>query len=243
MDRKTFHRRLRALRIELLKMQRWVATEGARLLLLFEGRDAAGKGGAISTIVKHLNPRDYRVVALPKPTQREQNEWYFQRYVQHLPTAGEIVLFDRSWYNRAGVERVMGFCSEAQAEHFLSVAPEFEAMLVNDGMTLLKFWFSITAEEQIRRLEARRNNPLKQWKLTPLDLQAQDRWDAYSKAKSDVFTRTATGTAPWHEVAADDKRAARLAVIQTVLRHVPYSDRDESILGIEENRIRAVEGG
>jgi len=228
MKRTPYKQQLYPLHIELLKMQRWVRENNQRILVLFEGRDAAGKGGAIKTLIKHLNPRDYRVVALPKPTEHEGGQWYFQRYVQHLPAAGEIVFFDRSWYNRAGVERVNGFCTEAEVEAFLNAVPDFEAMLTRDGISLVKLWFSITREAQAARIKDRRNNPLKQWKLTPLDRLAEAKWDAYSRARDEMFARTSTPEAPWLRVDANDKRRARIAVIRTLLRrlHGPGADAE-----------------
>ena len=242
MKREPYKELLRPLHIELVKMQHWAASEGVRLLLLFEGRDAAGKGGAIKTIIKHLNPRRYRVVALPKPTERERSQWCFQRYVKHLPAGGEIVLFDRSWYNRAGVERVMEFCSPQQVQAFFEATPGFESMLTDDGIQLRKFWFSITKEEQTRRIEKRRNNPLKQWKLTELDLVAGSKWDAYTQARDDTFARTATTDAPWLLVDANDKRCARLAVIRSLLRSLDYSGKDESLLNDAQGLVRRIDG-
>ncbi len=219
-----------ALQIELLKAQRWVRESGAKVLALFEGRDAAGKGGAIKRFMEHLNPRGARVVALDRPTERERGQWYFQRYIQHLPAAGEIVLFDRSWYNRAGVERVMGFCSEGEYREFLRQCPELERMLVESGIRLFKFWFRISQEEQFRRFDARLTDPLKQWKVSAVDMASLDKWDDYSRARDAMFRRTHTVEAPWTVVRADDKRRARLAAMQHFLLNLPYSDRDPAVV-------------
>jgi polyphosphate kinase 2 len=213
---------LKRLRVELTRMQRWVIDRGRRIVVLFEGRDAAGKGGTIKRIVKPLNNRFCRVVALDKPTEREQTQWYFQRYVAHLPAAGEIVLFDRSWYNRAGVERVMGFCSDAQYQEFLRSCPLFERLLVYAGITLVKYWFSVSAPEQERRLQARVDDPTKRWKLSQIDLEARRRWEEYSQAKDQMFTYTDTQLAPWYVVPSDDKRRARLNCIAHLLSLIDY---------------------
>ncbi len=223
-DRQLYFRELFRLQGELVKLQDWVAANKLKVLVLFEGRDAAGKGGAIKRITQRLNPRVCRVVALQAPTERERTQWYFQRYISHLPSGGEMVLFDRSWYNRSGVERVMGFCSEAEVEEFFRSVPEFERMLVRSGTILIKYWFSITDEEQHLRFRARIQDPLKQWKLSPMDLQSRQRWEAYTKAKEEMLTRTHMPEAPWWIVEADDKKRARLNCIAHLLHQVPYQE-------------------
>lgn len=215
---------LRRLQIELVKLQEWIKHEGLRVIALFEGRDAAGKGGAIKRITEMLNPRICRVVALGTPTEKEKTQWYFQRYVAELPSAGEMVLFDRSWYNRAGVERVMGFCSENEYTEFLQTCPEFERMLVRSGIILIKYWFSVSDEEQERRFQDRMNDVTKRWKLSPMDLQSRARWVEYSRAKDDMFAYTDTKQVPWYVVNADNKKCARLNVIQHLLSLIPYED-------------------
>jgi polyphosphate kinase 2 len=217
MPRSQYFRELFRLQAELVKLQDWVAANGEKVLILFEGRDSAGKGGAIKRITQRLNPRVCRVVALPAPNDRERTQWYFQRYVQHLPAAGEMVLFDRSWYNRAGVERVMGFCDEDDVEEFFRSVPEFERMLVRSGIRLLKYWFSITDEQQHMRFLARIHDPLKQWKFSPMDLQSRIRWEAYTKAKEAMLERTHIAEAPWWVVQAVDKKKARLNCIAHLL--------------------------
>ena len=224
LSRKDFEKEWRKLCIELVRMQEWVRHTGYRLIVLFEGRDAAGKGGAIKAISQALNPRVCRVVALGTPTEREKTQWYFQRYVPHLPAAGEIVLFDRSWYNRAGVEHVMGFCTQAEYEEFLRSCPEFERMLVRSGAKLVKYWFSVSDEEQERRFQARLEDPTKHWKLSPMDLESRARWVDYSKAKDTMFGYTDIKQAPWFAVEADDKRRARLNCIAHLLSLVPYEE-------------------
>jgi len=221
---KVYERELAKLQIELVKMQEWIRHEGLRLVLIFEGRDAAGKGGAIKRMTMSLNPRYARVVALGTPTEREKTEWYFQRYVAHLPAAGEMVFFDRSWYNRAGVERVMGFCTEEEYQEFLRSCPEFERMLVRSGIQLIKYWFSVSDEEQERRFQARIDDPTKRWKLSPMDLQSRAKWVEYSKAKDTMFAHTDIKQAPWYVVNADNKKRARLNVIAHLLSLVPYTD-------------------
>jgi polyphosphate kinase 2 len=221
----------RALQVELLKMQRWIKESGGRLMIVFEGRDAAGKGGTIKRFTENLNPRGARVVALEKPTEKEQTEWYLQRYVAHLPAAGEIVMFDRSWYNRAGVERVMGFCRPDECMEFLREAPEFERMLARDGITLIKFWFSVSRTEQLRRFVGRQTDPVKQWKLSPVDLASLDKWDEYTEAKESMFFFTDLADAPWTVVKSNDKKRARLEAMRYVLSRVHYEDRDEQIVG------------
>jgi polyphosphate kinase len=212
------------LQVELVKMQEWVKATGARVVVLFEGRDAAGKGGAITRITERTNPRVVRVVALTAPSDRERTQWYFQRYVEHLPAAGEVVLFDRSWYNRAGVERVMGFATDAEVEEFLRSAPVFETMLQRSGIQLIKYWFSVSDEEQERRFRARLDNPLKRWKLSPMDLESRLRWEDYSVAKDEMFAATDTEASPWWVVNGEDKRHARLNCISHLLSVVPYTD-------------------
>jgi len=223
-DRGTYFRELLRLQGELVKLQDWVMHQGLKVVVLFEGRDSAGKGGAIKRITQRVNPRTCRVVALPAPSDRERTQWYFQRYVPHLPAAGEIVLFDRSWYNRAGVERVMGFATEAQVEDFFRDVPEFERMLVRSGILVVKYWFSITDEEQQYRFLMRINDPIKQWKLSPMDLQSRVRWEQYTKAKEDMFRRTSISEAPWYIIEGNDKKRARLNVIAHLLSLIPYQE-------------------
>ena len=219
-----YDRELRRLQVELVKLQEWVRQEKMRVVILFEGRDAAGKGGAIKRITESLNPRVCRVVALGTPTEREQSQWYFQRYVQHLPAAGEMVLFDRSWYNRAGVEHVMGFCSEAQYLEFMQSCPEFERMLLRSGIRLIKYWFSVSDEEQERRFQDRMKNVTKRWKLSPMDLESRKHWAEYSRAKDEMFAVTDTKQSPWFVVNAEDKKSARLNVIRHLLSMFAYRD-------------------
>lgn len=224
LKRKAYERELARLQEELVKMQYWVKAEGFRLIVLFEGRDAAGKGGTIKRITEPLNPRGCRVVALGTPSDQQRSQWYFQRYVEHFPAAGEIVLFDRSWYNRAGVERVMGFCSKAELGEFMQSCPEFERMLVRSGIALLKYWFSVSDTEQERRFHARIQDPTRRWKLSPMDLESRDRWVEFSRAKDAMFAHTNIPEAPWFTVEADDKRRARLNCIRHLLSKVPYVD-------------------
>ena len=223
-DRRLYFRELFRLQHELIRLQDWVQHQGLKVVVLFEGRDAAGKGGVIKRITQRLNPRVVRVAALPAPNERERTQWYFQRYAAHLPAAGEIVLFDRSWYNRAGVERVMGFCSEEDVEEFFRSVPEFESMLVRSGIILLKYWFSITDTEQQMRFHMRIEDPLKQWKLSPMDVESRRRWEAYTAAKESMLEHTHIPDAPWWVVRADDKRAARLNCIEHLLGQIPYGD-------------------
>ena len=223
-DKKVYTAELRRLQVELVKLQEWVRTKGLKVVVIFEGRDAAGKGGVIKRITESLNPRVCRVVALPAPTEREKTQWYFQRYVPHLPAAGEIVLFDRSWYNRAGVERVMGFCTDEEYAEFLRSVPEFERMLLRSGITLIKYWFSVSNKEQELRFQQRMADPTKRWKLSPMDLQSRARWVEYSKAKDEMFAYTDIKQAPWHVVNADDKQCARLNCIHHFLSMIPYQD-------------------
>jgi polyphosphate kinase len=223
-----YEEELRQLQVELVKLQRWIQHTGARIAILVEGRDAAGKGGTIRRFTEHLNPRAMRVVALPKPTDEERGQWYFQRYIRQLPNKGEIVFFDRSWYNRAVVEPVMGFCSKKEHQRFLQQVPEFEHMLYEDGVTIIKFWFSISKEEQAKRFEARRQNPLKQWKISPVDEKAQELWDAYTHSKEEMFSKTHTTYSPWIIVKANDKQAARLESLRYVLNLLPYKGKEEA---------------
>jgi polyphosphate kinase len=219
-----YEKELRRLQVELVKLQEWIKHEGLRVVVLFEGRDAAGKGGAIKRITESLNPRVCRVVALGTPTEREKTQWYFQRYVTHLPAAGEMVLFDRSWYNRAGVERVMGFCTEHEYADFMQSCPEFERMLVRSGIILIKYWFSVSDEEQERRFQDRMSAPTKRWKLSPMDLESRKHWADYSRAKDEMFAVTDTKHVPWFVVNAEDKKCARLNVIRHLLSLIPYRD-------------------
>jgi polyphosphate kinase 2 len=224
MARAEYFRSLLTLQAELIKLQDWISYHEQKLIVIFEGRDSAGKGGVIKRITQRLNPRICRVVALPTPTAREKSQWYFQRYVPHLPAAGEIVLFDRSWYNRSGVERVMGFATNEQVEQFFHDVPEFERMLVRSGTRLIKYWFSITDEEQQLRFLTRIHDPLKQWKLSPMDLQSRMRWESYTRAKEDTFARTSIPEAPWYIVEGNDKKRARLNCIDHLLSKVPYEE-------------------
>jgi len=219
-----YDRELRRLQVELVKLQEWIRHEGLRVVVLFEGRDAAGKGGAIKRITESLNPRVCRVVALATPTEREKTQWYFQRYVAHLPAAGEMVLFDRSWYNRAGVERVMGFCTEREYQEFMQSCPEFERMLIRSGIVLLKYWFSVSDAEQERRFQDRMDKPTKRWKISPMDLESRKHWADYSRAKDEMFAITDTKQAPWFVVNAENKECARLNVIRHLLSLIPYRD-------------------
>ena len=232
MSRKAYEAQKYGLQVELLKLQSWVKDTGQRVVVVFEGRDAAGKGGTIKRFMEHLNPRGARVVALEKPTDVEQGQWYFQRYVQHLPTRGEIVLFDRSWYNRSGVERVMGFCTDHEHAEFLRQAPEFERNLTRSGVHLIKFWFSVSREEQRRRFHERQSHPLKQWKLSPIDLASLDKWEAYTAAKEMMFLHTDTADAPWTVIKSDCKKRARLNALRYVLQKMPYSGKDPERIGV-----------
>ncbi len=223
-DRQIYFKELFRLQHELVRLQDWVVHKKLKMLVIFEGRDSAGKGGAIKRVIQRLNPRVARVIALPAPTERERNQWYFQRYVPHLPTAGEIVLFDRSWYNRAGVERVMGFATADEVEEFFRSVPDFEKMLVRSGIILVKYWFSITDTEQEFRFKMRIHDPLKQWKLSPMDMESRVHWEDYTKAKEEMFARTHTAESPWRVVQAVDKKRARLNMIAHLLSLVPYED-------------------
>lgn len=230
MGRAEYEARKQELQIELLKMQNWVKETGQRVVILFEGRDAAGKGGTIKRIMEHINPRGARIVALEKPSEQEAGQWYFQRYINHLPTQGEIVLFDRSWYNRAGVERVMNFCSSTDYLEFMRQAPDLERMLVRDGIHLFKFWFSVSRQEQLRRFQARRLDPLKQWKLSPIDLASLDKWDAYTEAKEAMFFYTDTADAPWTTIKSDDKKRARINAMLHILNSMPYPNKNLDVV-------------
>ncbi len=229
MARKTYEREKALLQAELLKVQKWAIETGERFVILFEGRDAAGKGGTIKRFTEHLNPRFARVVALNKPSEREQGQWYFQRYVEHLPSSGEMVFYDRSWYNRAGVERVMGFCNPAEYLEFMRQAPEFERMLVRSGIRLFKFWFSVTPVEQRRRFAARETDPLKRWKLSPIDKASLNKWDDYTQAKEAMFFYTDTADAPWTVIKSKDKKRARLESMKHFLSTLDYPDKDPAI--------------
>ena len=225
-----YEQRKAELQVELLKVQQWVHDTGERIVILFEGRDAAGKGGTIKRFTEHLNPREARVVALNKPTDRERTQWFFQRYVQHLPSAGEIVFFDRSWYNRAGVERVMGFCTPAEYLEFMRQTPELERMITRSGVRLFKYWFSVTQDEQKRRFESREQDPLKQWKLSPIDRASLDKWDDYTEAKEAMFFYTDTADAPWTIVKSNDKKRARLNTMMHFLNALPYPGKDKNVV-------------
>ncbi|WP_110951576.1 polyphosphate kinase 2 [Pseudomonas bohemica] len=238
-DRRVYFRELLRLQGELVKLQDWVVSQKLKVVVLFEGRDAAGKGGAIKRITQRLNPRVCRVAALTAPSERERTQWYFQRYVSHLPAAGEMVLFDRSWYNRAGVERVMGFCSNDEYEEFFRTVPEFEKMLVRSGIILIKYWFSITDDEQYRRFLMRIHDPLKQWKLSPMDLESRRRWEDYTHAKEEMLTRSHTDVAPWWIVEADDKKRARLNCIHHLLSQIPRGDIESSLVVLPEREYNA----
>src|SRR4051812_6997310 len=231
MDRTDYEREKRLLQIELLKLQNWIKSSGERLVILFEGRDAAGKGGTIKRFMEHLNPRGASVVALEKPSERESTQWYFQRYIKHLPAAGEVVLFDRSWYNRAGVERVMGFCTRAEYLEFMRQTPELERMLVRSGIHLMKFWFSVTQGEQRTRFAIRQVDPVRQWKLSPMDLASLDKWDDYTEAKEAMFFYTDTADAPWTVVKSNDKKRARLEAMRHVLSRFDYENKDGEVVG------------
>lgn len=238
-DRRNYFRELFRLQHELVKLQDWVVATGHRLVIVFEGRDAAGKGGIIKRITQRLNPRVCRVAALPAPNNREKTQWYFQRYVAHLPAAGEIVLFDRSWYNRAGVERVMGFCNDAQYEEFFRTTPEFERMLVRSGIQLIKYWFSISNQEQELRFFGRIHDPMKQWKLSAMDLESRERWEDYTRAKEVMFERTHIPEAPWWVVPADNKKKARLNCIHHLLSQVPYEEIEHEPVVLPERQNRS----
>jgi polyphosphate kinase 2 len=231
LSRRSYERHKYRLQVELLKLQAWVKDNGARVVILFEGRDAAGKGGTIKRFMEHLNPRGARVVALEKPSEVERGQWYFQRYIEHLPTRGEIVLFDRSWYNRAGVERVMGFCTDTEYDEFLRQCPEFERQLVRSGIHLFKFWFSVSRREQRRRFKERKLHPLKHWKLSPVDMASLDKWDDYTRAKEAMFLHCDTSDAPWTVIKSDCKKRARLNALRYVLHRLPYTRKDLAAVG------------
>ncbi|MFV0368761.1 MAG: polyphosphate kinase 2 [Hyphomicrobiaceae bacterium] len=237
LNRELYEKELADLQFELVKLQTHLQKSGERLVVLFEGRDTAGKGGCISRIMQHLNPRHARSVALPKPTETERGQWYFQRYIHHLPTAGDITLFDRSWYNRAGVERVMGFCTERQLADFLRDAPEFESLLIQDGIRLFKIFLSIARETQVQRFHERRHNPLKRWKLSNIDLAAISKWDEYTVAKHDMFRFTHTPTSPWTVVRANDQRRARLESMRVILRGFEYPEKNDSVAHAPDPKI------
>jgi len=238
MDRRTYFTELLRLQSELIKLQDWVQHSGEKIVVIFEGRDSAGKGGVIKRITQRLNPRVARVVALPAPSRREQSQWYFQRYVPHLPAGGEIVFFDRSWYNRAGVERVMGFADDDQVETFFKDVPEFERMLVRSGIIVLKYWFSITDEEQQLRFLMRIHDPMKQWKLSPMDLESRIRWEQYTKAKEEMFARTNIPEAPWYIVEGNDKKRERLNCIEHILSRIPYEDVPHEKVSLPDREYR-----
>ncbi|MDO9397908.1 MAG: polyphosphate kinase 2 [Herbiconiux sp.] len=240
MDKALYERELRRLQVELVSMQQWVTATGARVLVIFEGRDAAGKGGAIKRVMQYLNPRTARVVALPQPSEREKGQWYFQRYVERLPTTGEIVLMDRSWYNRAGVERVMGYCTEEQYQRFLAQVPVVERMLVDDGMIVLKYWFSVSDTEQEKRFRSRLNDPMRRWKLSDTDLVSITKWEECSRAKDAMFAVTDIDEAPWWTIESDDKRASRLNTISHLLGSVPYDHLDPEPVDFPERPGAAV---
>jgi polyphosphate kinase 2 len=237
MTREYYDREKRLLQIELVKLQNWVKETGQRIVIIFEGRDAAGKGGTIKRFTEHLNPRGARVVALEKPSERERTQWYFQRYVTHLPAAGEIVLFDRSWYNRAGVERVMGFCTDEEYLEFMREAPEFERMLVHSGLALTKFWFSVSQSEQRTRFIIRQVDPVRQWKLSPMDIKSLDKWDGYTEAKEAMFFYTDTADAPWTVVKSNDKKRARLEAMRHILEQFDYEGKDGEVVGKPDRKI------
>mgnify|MGYP002713754981 FL=1 len=234
LSKKAYEKELLRLQAELVAMQHWVVENGERVVIVMEGRDAAGKGSAIKRITQYMNPRTCRIEALPKPTEREQGQWYFQRYVEKLPTAGEIVIFDRSWYNRAGVERVMGFASSQEYRRFLHQAPIFERLLVEDGIMLRKYWFSVSDEEQYKRFQSRRNDPLRQWKLSPMDLESITKWEDYSRAKDEMFVHTDIPSAPWYTVESEDKKRSRINVISHLLSTIPYEHTKPDLPEIPE---------
>lgn len=234
LDKQAYEKELKRLQAELVEMQQWVVETGARIVIVMEGRDAAGKGSAIKRITQYLSPRVCRIEALPAPNSREKGQWYFQRYIEKLPTAGEIVIFDRSWYNRAGVERVMGFCTTQEYRRFLHQAPIFERLLVEDGIILRKYWFSVSDEEQIRRFQSRQSDPLRQWKLSPMDLQSITRWEDYSRAKDEMFVHTDIPSAPWYTVESEDKKRSRINVINHLLNTIPWEYVEKNVPKIPE---------
>lgn len=237
MDRVGYEKEKRRLQIELLKCQNWIKDQGKRVVIVMEGRDAAGKGGTIKRFMEHMNPRGAKVVALEKPTEREAGQWYFQRYINHFPTRGEIVFYDRSWYNRAGVEKVMDFCSERDYMDFVSHAPSFEKMILDSGIILFKFWFSVSREEQLRRFLGRIMDPLKRWKISPMDLASLNRWQTYTEAKESMFFFTDTPETPWTVIRSDCKKRARLNAMRFVLSELPYDGKNEGIVGVPDSKI------
>lgn len=237
LKRKAYEEQLRKLHVELVKLQEWVRHEGQKVCIVFEGRDGAGKGGAIKAITARVSPRIFRVVALPAPTEREKSQMFIQRYIPHLPAGGEVVIFDRSWYNRAGVERVMGFCTDAQAKRFLDVLPNVEKAIIESGVILLKYWLEVSPEEQTRRLEARIDDGRKIWKLSPMDLKSYTRWDDYTKARNDMFMATDTAWAPWYVARSDDKKRARLNIIEHLLSKIPYRDVPREKVKLQKRRV------
>ncbi len=234
---KAYERELKKLHVELVKLQQWVVHKGLKVCIVFEGRDGAGKGGTIKAITERVSPRVFRVIALPAPTEREKSQMYAQRYLPHLPAAGEVVIFDRSWYNRAGVERVMGFCTDEQASQFLTMVPLFEKLMIKSGIILLKYWLEVSPEEQTRRLSARIDDGRKIWKLSPMDLKSYDRWDDYTRARDEMFAATDTGTAPWYVARSEDKKRVRLNVISHLLEHVPYEALETEKIKLPKRKI------
>lgn len=241
LDRKAYEKTLGKLQVELVALQEWVVREGAKICIVFEGRDGAGKGGTIKALTDRVSPRVFRVVALPAPTEREKSQMYIQRYLPHLPAAGEVVIFDRSWYNRAGVERVMGFCSDEELRQFLAVVPLVEKAMVTSGITLIKYWLEVSPEEQTRRLQDRIDDPRKNWKLSPMDVKSYTRWDDYSAARDDMFVASDTGYAPWHVAVSDNKRSARLNILSHFLEQVPYEKPDPVAVELPAREISAGE--
>jgi polyphosphate kinase 2 len=237
LSNKDYERALKKLHVELVQLQEWVKKKGLKVVVVFEGRDGAGKGGTIKAITERVSPRVFRVVALTAPTEREQSQMYAQRYMQHLPAAGEIVIFDRSWYNRAGVERVLGFCTDEDVERFLNVTPEMEKLMVDSGIILLKYWLEVSPEEQTRRLESRIDDGRKIWKLSPMDIKSYDRWDDYTKARDEMFAATDTAWAPWYVARSEDKRRVRLNVIHHLLQHVPYKHTKSEKVELPDRKI------
>jgi polyphosphate kinase 2 len=243
LKRKEYEEELRKLHVELVKLQEWVRHNGQKVCIVFEGRDGAGKGGVIKAITARVSPRVFRVVALPAPTEREKSQMYIQRYLPHLPAGGEVVIFDRSWYNRAGVERVMGFCTEEQAKHFLEEVPNVEKAIIDSGVVLLKYWLEVSPEEQTKRLEERIDDGRKIWKLSPMDLRSYTRWDDYTKARDDMFKASDTSWAPWHVARSDDKRRARLNVITHLLRSIPYKDVPHEKVKLPKRHVKKAKTG
>ena len=234
---KKYEKKITGLHKELVKMQEWVIQEGKKIVIIFEGRDAAGKGGTIKRVTEHLNPRHCRVVALAAPTEKEKTQWYFQRYVAHLPAAGEIVILDRSWYNRSGVEKVMGFCTDKEYINFLQTCPEFERMIISSGIQLIKYWFSVSAEEQIKRFQGRIDDPTKGWKLSPMDLESVNRWDEYSEAKDNMLEHTDTEASPWYLVESDNKKKARVNCITHILSLIQYSEVEHEEIKLPDRAV------